>query len=206
MLSPELSPFCLKAGSIRRSSSRRRRSHRTLSEETTEEAAEDKYDLLDELIVRYPALLMSLRDCVHPICNTVLALTPHVSPRSLLCLLCRPTRCWPRSPRIPSAPGEEARSASSARFGCATTQKPTSGTTSTVFTAMPSGVGPAPWQRPGSGGRAACAATARRSSHPATTSTAGSTSPWTRTASPLWVSTLPPPFLPTARRGSGKIW
>uniref|UniRef100_A0A4W6CHR2 Sodium channel protein n=1 Tax=Lates calcarifer TaxID=8187 RepID=A0A4W6CHR2_LATCA len=37
VLSPELSPICLKAGSIRRSSSRRRRSHRTLSEETAEE-------------------------------------------------------------------------------------------------------------------------------------------------------------------------
>ncbi|XP_059200403.1 sodium channel protein type 4 subunit alpha B-like [Centropristis striata] len=48
VLSPELSPFCLKTGSIRRSSSRRRRSHRTLSEETAEEAAEDKFDLLDE--------------------------------------------------------------------------------------------------------------------------------------------------------------
>uniref|UniRef100_A0A3Q2QWA2 Sodium channel protein n=1 Tax=Fundulus heteroclitus TaxID=8078 RepID=A0A3Q2QWA2_FUNHE len=35
VVSPELSPFCVKAGSIRRSSSRRRRSHRTLSEETT---------------------------------------------------------------------------------------------------------------------------------------------------------------------------
>uniref|UniRef100_A0A8C4IEV9 Sodium channel protein n=1 Tax=Dicentrarchus labrax TaxID=13489 RepID=A0A8C4IEV9_DICLA len=34
VLSPELSPFCLKTGSIRRSSSRRRRSHRMLSEET----------------------------------------------------------------------------------------------------------------------------------------------------------------------------
>uniref|UniRef100_A0AAX7UBB7 Sodium channel protein n=1 Tax=Astatotilapia calliptera TaxID=8154 RepID=A0AAX7UBB7_ASTCA len=38
VLSPELSPFCVKyTGSIRRSSSRRRRSHRTLSEETAEE-------------------------------------------------------------------------------------------------------------------------------------------------------------------------
>ncbi|KAM4604673.1 sodium channel protein type 3 subunit alpha-like [Polymixia lowei] len=44
VLSPELSPICLKMGSIRRNSSRRRRSHRTLSEETGEEAA----DLLDE--------------------------------------------------------------------------------------------------------------------------------------------------------------
>ncbi|XP_030015988.1 sodium channel protein type 4 subunit alpha B-like isoform X2 [Sphaeramia orbicularis] len=49
VLSPELSPFCLKtAGSTRRSSSRRRRSHRTLSEETAEEAAEEKFDPLDE--------------------------------------------------------------------------------------------------------------------------------------------------------------
>ncbi|XP_029930098.1 sodium channel protein type 4 subunit alpha-like [Myripristis murdjan] len=47
VLSPELSPFCMKMGSIRRSS-RRRRSHRTLSEETAEEAAEDKSDPLDE--------------------------------------------------------------------------------------------------------------------------------------------------------------
>uniref|UniRef100_A0A669CVS7 Sodium channel protein n=1 Tax=Oreochromis niloticus TaxID=8128 RepID=A0A669CVS7_ORENI len=38
VLSPELSPFCVKyTGSIRRSSSRRRRSHRTLSEETAED-------------------------------------------------------------------------------------------------------------------------------------------------------------------------
>ncbi|KAK9539343.1 hypothetical protein VZT92_004453 [Zoarces viviparus] len=48
VLSPELSPFCLKMGSIRRSSSRRRRSHRALSEETAEEAAEEKFDPLDE--------------------------------------------------------------------------------------------------------------------------------------------------------------
>ncbi|XP_039998843.1 sodium channel protein type 4 subunit alpha B-like [Xiphias gladius] len=48
VLSPELSPFCLKTGSIRRSSSRRRRSHRTLSEETAEEAAEEKFDPVDE--------------------------------------------------------------------------------------------------------------------------------------------------------------
>ncbi|XP_044074411.1 sodium channel protein type 4 subunit alpha B-like isoform X4 [Siniperca chuatsi] len=48
VLSPELSPFCLKTGGIRRSSSRRRRSHRTLSEETAEEAAEEKFDPLDE--------------------------------------------------------------------------------------------------------------------------------------------------------------
>ncbi|XP_051282255.1 sodium channel protein type 4 subunit alpha B-like isoform X2 [Dicentrarchus labrax] len=48
VLSPELSPFCLKTGSIRRSSSRRRRSHRMLSEETAEEAAdEDNLEPLD---------------------------------------------------------------------------------------------------------------------------------------------------------------
>ncbi|TKS80254.1 Zinc finger protein ZFMSA12A [Collichthys lucidus] len=47
VLSPELSPFCLKTGSIRRSGSRRRRSHRTLSEETAEEAAEE-FEPLDE--------------------------------------------------------------------------------------------------------------------------------------------------------------
>lgn len=203
MLSPELSPFCLKAGSIRRSSSRRRRSHRTLSEETTEEAAEDKFDPLDEPIVRHTALNMSVRHCV---CDTAGADTSCVSPCSLLCLLCRPTRCWRRSPHIPSAPGEEARLASSVRFGCETTQRLTLGTTSTVFTATPSGVGPAPWRRPGNGGQAACAATARRFSRPVTMSTAGSTSPWIRTAPPLSVSTLPPLFLPIARRGSGKIW
>uniref|UniRef100_A0A8D3BZN5 Sodium channel protein n=1 Tax=Scophthalmus maximus TaxID=52904 RepID=A0A8D3BZN5_SCOMX len=44
VLSPEVSPFCLKTGSIRRNSSRRRRSHRMLSEETEEEAAEEKFD------------------------------------------------------------------------------------------------------------------------------------------------------------------
>ncbi|KAM8839363.1 sodium channel protein type 2 subunit alpha-like isoform 1-T1 [Synchiropus picturatus] len=47
VLSPEISPFCQKMGSIRRSSSRRRRSHRTLSEATAEEADED-IDPLDE--------------------------------------------------------------------------------------------------------------------------------------------------------------
>ncbi|XP_056913565.1 sodium channel, voltage gated, type XII, alpha a isoform X4 [Takifugu flavidus] len=50
VLSPELSPFYLKAGSIRRSSSRRRRSHRTLSEETAGEASEEKFDDPDEPI------------------------------------------------------------------------------------------------------------------------------------------------------------
>lgn len=54
MLSPELSPFCLKSGSIRRNSSRRRRSHRTLSEEIGEEPAEEKFDLLDEPMVHHP--------------------------------------------------------------------------------------------------------------------------------------------------------
>uniref|UniRef100_A0A665XDI7 Sodium channel protein n=1 Tax=Echeneis naucrates TaxID=173247 RepID=A0A665XDI7_ECHNA len=48
VLSPELSPLCQKTGSIRRSSCRRRRSHRTLSEETEEEAAEEKFDPVDE--------------------------------------------------------------------------------------------------------------------------------------------------------------
>ncbi|XP_057712848.1 sodium channel protein type 4 subunit alpha B-like isoform X2 [Corythoichthys intestinalis] len=48
ILSPELSPFRAKFGSIRRCSTKRRRSHRTLSEETAEEA-EDKLDPLDEL-------------------------------------------------------------------------------------------------------------------------------------------------------------
>ncbi|XP_022610721.1 sodium channel protein type 4 subunit alpha B-like [Seriola dumerili] len=48
VLSPELSPICQKTGSIRRSSCRRRRSHRTLSEETEEEAAEEKFDPLEE--------------------------------------------------------------------------------------------------------------------------------------------------------------
>ncbi|KAK5888683.1 hypothetical protein CesoFtcFv8_014749 [Champsocephalus esox] len=48
VLSPELSPICLKMGSIRRNSSRRRRSHRALSEETEEEAAEEKFDPADE--------------------------------------------------------------------------------------------------------------------------------------------------------------
>nr|XP_019959977.1 PREDICTED: sodium channel protein type 4 subunit alpha-like [Paralichthys olivaceus] len=50
VLSPELSPFLLKTGSIRRNSSRRRRSHRTLSEETEEEAAEEKFEPMDELM------------------------------------------------------------------------------------------------------------------------------------------------------------
>lgn len=60
VLSPELSPFCLKAGSIRRSSSRRRRSHRMLSEETAEEAAEEKFDPLDEPVVHQPTIYMLL--------------------------------------------------------------------------------------------------------------------------------------------------
>ena len=53
VLSPELSPFCLKTESIRRNSSRRRRSHRTLSEETAGEAAEEKLDLVDDTVVQY---------------------------------------------------------------------------------------------------------------------------------------------------------
>lgn len=53
IVSPELSPFCMKAGSIRRSNSRRRRSHRTLSEETAAEAAEEKLDPMDEAVVHY---------------------------------------------------------------------------------------------------------------------------------------------------------
>lgn len=57
VLSPELSPFCLKAGSIRRSSSRRRRSHRTLSEETAEETVDEKFDGLDEPMVHCPTSL-----------------------------------------------------------------------------------------------------------------------------------------------------
>ncbi|KAM9323689.1 sodium channel protein type 2 subunit alpha-like [Pholidichthys leucotaenia] len=48
VLSPELSPFCVKIGSVRRNSSRRRRCHRTLSEETAEAAAEDEIDPIDE--------------------------------------------------------------------------------------------------------------------------------------------------------------
>ncbi|XP_068197256.1 sodium channel protein type 5 subunit alpha-like [Antennarius striatus] len=48
VLSPELSPFCLKTGSIRRNSSRRRRSHRTVSEEMAEEEAEEEFDPLDD--------------------------------------------------------------------------------------------------------------------------------------------------------------
>nr|XP_015812914.2 sodium channel protein type 4 subunit alpha [Nothobranchius furzeri] len=50
VLSPELSPFCLKTGSIRRSSSRRRRSHRTLSEETAVEDVEEMLDPVDEVV------------------------------------------------------------------------------------------------------------------------------------------------------------
>lgn len=60
VLSPELSPFCLKAGSMRRSSSRRRRSHRALSEETAEEAAEEKFDPLDEPMVHRPTVSIRL--------------------------------------------------------------------------------------------------------------------------------------------------
>jgi len=56
VLSPELSPFCLKTGSIRRS--RRRRSHRALSEETAEEAAEEKFDPLDDPMVHHPTPIL----------------------------------------------------------------------------------------------------------------------------------------------------
>ncbi|XP_076018233.1 sodium channel protein type 5 subunit alpha-like [Genypterus blacodes] len=45
VLSPELSPLCLKTGALRRCSSARRRSHRMFSEETEEEAAEEKENL-----------------------------------------------------------------------------------------------------------------------------------------------------------------
>ncbi|XP_028282545.1 sodium channel protein type 4 subunit alpha B-like [Parambassis ranga] len=48
VLSPELSPICVKSGSVRRNSTRRRRSYRTLSEETAEGAAEENLDPLDE--------------------------------------------------------------------------------------------------------------------------------------------------------------
>ncbi|XP_058488891.1 sodium channel protein type 4 subunit alpha B-like [Solea solea] len=48
VLSPELSPLCMKAGSTRRSSIRRRRSHRMLSEEMEEEGEDEKFDQLDE--------------------------------------------------------------------------------------------------------------------------------------------------------------
>lgn len=52
-LSPELSPFIVKRGSIRRNSStRRRKSHQILSEETAGEAAEEKLDPVDEIVVQ----------------------------------------------------------------------------------------------------------------------------------------------------------
>ena len=60
VLSPELSPLCAKAGSLRRGS-RRRRSHRTLSEEVGEEDAEEKLDLLLEPLVRW----RMLRCCIY---------------------------------------------------------------------------------------------------------------------------------------------
>lgn len=121
---------------------------------------------------------------------------------SRLCLPFQSTPYWPRSLLIPSAPGEEARTASSAPSGCATTRRLTSGMTSTAFMEMPSGVAPVQRQHPGRGGRAACGATAPRTSPPASTSMAGSTSPSTRTGSPHWACTLPPPCLLTAWRGS----
>ncbi len=123
---------------------------------------------------------------------------------SLLCLPFQSTLCWPRSPLTPSAPGEEARTASSALFGRATTRRLTSGMTSTAFMGTPSGVAPVQQQHLGREGRAVCGATAPKSSPPASTSMAGSTSPWTRTESPLWACILPPPCLLTAWRGSGK--
>ncbi|XP_068604538.1 sodium channel protein type 5 subunit alpha-like [Brachionichthys hirsutus] len=48
VLSPELSPFCLKTGSVCRNSGRRRRSRRTLSEAMAEEDAEEAIDPLDD--------------------------------------------------------------------------------------------------------------------------------------------------------------
>ncbi|XP_043989281.1 sodium channel protein type 4 subunit alpha B-like [Gambusia affinis] len=65
VVSPELSPFCLKAGSIRRSSSRRRRSHRTLSEETAAEAAEERLEPVDEIVLPLSPLP------VHPLLATL---------------------------------------------------------------------------------------------------------------------------------------
>uniref|UniRef100_A0A8C4IFC3 Sodium channel protein n=1 Tax=Dicentrarchus labrax TaxID=13489 RepID=A0A8C4IFC3_DICLA len=82
VLSPELSPFCLKTGSIRRSSSRRRRSHRMLSEETAEEAAdEDNLEPLDnEPMVRHATLkhfsvfdVLITRHMTHPLLATLSA-------------------------------------------------------------------------------------------------------------------------------------
>ncbi|KAK7945104.1 hypothetical protein WMY93_000832 [Mugilogobius chulae] len=49
-MSPELSPYSVKMGILRRYSTRRRRSHRTLSEEVGEDTAEDKLDPTDELM------------------------------------------------------------------------------------------------------------------------------------------------------------
>ncbi|XP_055008071.1 sodium channel protein type 4 subunit alpha-like [Boleophthalmus pectinirostris] len=50
MVSPELSPYSVKMGIIRRCSTRRRRSYRTLSEEVGEDTTEDKLDPPDELM------------------------------------------------------------------------------------------------------------------------------------------------------------
>ena len=130
---------------------------------------------------------------IHPLCFC-----------SLLCLPFQPTPCWPRSPLTPSAPEEEARSASSALSGPATTQRLTLGMMSTVFMGTSSGAAPVPQQRPGREGQAACGATALKSSPPASMSTAGSTSPWTRMESPLWACILPRLCLPAAWRGLGK--
>uniref|UniRef100_A0A8D3BTR0 Sodium channel protein n=1 Tax=Scophthalmus maximus TaxID=52904 RepID=A0A8D3BTR0_SCOMX len=71
VLSPEVSPFCLKTGSIRRNSSRRRRSHRMLSEETEEEAAEEKFDAMDEPMVHHSTTPPLSPLPVHPLLATL---------------------------------------------------------------------------------------------------------------------------------------
>lgn len=70
------------------------------------------------------------QDLIHPLCLYSL---PH--------LLCQSTPCWPRSLLTPLAPEEEARSASSALSGHASTLRLTL-TTSTAFMGTPSGVAP----------------------------------------------------------------
>lgn len=140
VLSPEPSPLRLKMGSIRRSSSRRRRSHRTLSEETAGDTAEEKLDPVDEAVVQY-----STQQTQFIYDLTLDATGAHSSFASLFSLLCPPcqsTLCWLRCLLTPSAPGEEVRTASLALFVSATTQKPTSGTMSTVFMGMSLGVEP----------------------------------------------------------------
>lgn len=156
VLSPELSPFCLKAGSIRRSSSRRRRSHRTLSEATAEEAAED-IDPIDEPMVQH---LLDSSWCCYQKLLQLIPLCLH----SLLCPPCQPTLCWPHSPLTPSVPGEEVRSASSALSGSAKTQRRILGMTSTAFMETPSEAALVQVQHPGRGGQAAYGATALRCS------------------------------------------